>query len=85
MKYRSNLRLEEGLSFSLVVIPLVELHEDSCHNNGVLVCAWVERPDVVVIGLVKQQVDRHWILNLENVSRQYYKYIIVLCWIIFTK
>ena len=74
MKYRCNLRLEEGFSFSLVVIPLVELHEDSCHNNGVLVCAWVERPDVVVIGLVEQQVDRHWILNLENVSRKYYKY-----------
>ena len=74
VKLWRNLRLEEGFSFPLVVVALVELHQDSRHNNSVLVCAWVERPDVVMIGLVEQKVDRHWILNLENVSRQYHKY-----------
>ena len=69
-----NLRLEEGFSFPLVVVALVELHEDSRHNNSILVCAWVERPDVVVIGLVEQKVDRHWILNLEKLSKQYFKH-----------
>lgn len=43
---------------------MVELHEDAAHDHGVLVGARVQGPDVVVVRLVEQQVDRHPVLDL---------------------
>ena len=56
------------MDLSGVVVTLVELHEDRPQVDDVLVGACVQRLDVVVVGLVEEQVYSRPVFDLKWVE-----------------